>query len=189
MNDKASTLGTRSLDDRIGSLHFYAKRSQRYHQHRHGFYSGWLKRIQFLNLFLGSGAVSVYLFANSEDQGWSTTLLLLSPFIAAASSAWIVSFKVVDLAALHLSLYEAWNDFEQALRDLKSPDESDLANLSKRRLELEKREPPVYHAVNRMCRNEVIRSLGLPTEREQMHWRHWWFKDIYRFKQMLDDAR
>ena len=184
MSDTGKTHKAEELDNQIGSLQFYAKRSQRYHEHRHGFYAAWLKRIQFANLFLGSGAVSVFL---SQNDGWDT-LLLLSPVIAAVTSAWIVSFKVVDLAALHSGLYEAWNDFEQALRDLDEPNESDLARLGRRKLELEKREPPVYHAVNRMCRNEVIRSLGLDEEHEKMDWWHWRFKDVCRFKRMLDHA-
>ena len=174
----------KTLEDQIGSLYFYAKRSQRYHEHRHAFFSACLKLILFLNLVLGSGAVSTYL---SESGAWNW-ILLLSPFIVTVTSLWIVSFRVIDLAALHLGLYQAWNDFEQSMKDLSRPDESDLARLNKRKLELEKREPPVYHAVNRMCRNEVIRSLGLEVDRERMGWRHWWFKDVYRFKRILDNA-
>lgn len=184
MSDTGKADNANALDDQIGSLHFYAKRSQRYHEHRHEFFSAWLKRILFLNLILGSGAVSTYLY---DSSAWNW-ILLLSPVIAAATSAWIVSFRVIDQADIHSSLYQAWNDFEQSLKALSEPKESDLTRLNKRKLELEKREPPVYHAVNRMCRNEVIRSLGLEADREKMEWRHWSFKDVYRFKRMMDNA-
>ncbi|MYE06693.1 MAG: hypothetical protein F4Y04_05640 [Chloroflexi bacterium] len=68
-------------------------------------------------------------------------MLLLSQITAAATSAWIASTQVVDLATLNSGLYEAWNDFEQVLRDIKKPNESDLTRLAKRKLELENREP------------------------------------------------
>lgn len=184
MSDVSKAGNAQTLDDQIGSLHFYAKRSQRYHEHRHAFFSACLKLLLFLNLVLGSGAVSTYL---SHSGAWDW-ILLVSPVIAASTSAWIVSFRVIDQAALHSGLYQAWNDFEQSLKDLSRPDESDLARFNKRKLELEKREPPVYHAVNRMCRNEVIRSLELEVGREKMEWQHWWFKDVYRFKRMLDNT-
>ncbi len=181
------------LQDRIGSLYFYALRSQRYHQHRHGFWSTWLRVIQFVNLILGSGAVLTY-FADTGELGdlfLPSELLVLSPVVAAVTSLWIISFNVVDLAGLHLRLREAWIDFEQAVLSANSrgPDRSDLEQLNRRRLELQRLEPPVYHAVNRMCRNEVITSLDLAVPLEKMNSWHWLFKNIYRFKRIVVSAR
>lgn len=172
-------------DKRLGELFFYASRSQRYHEHRYAFFGKCLRGILFLNLVLGSSAAWRY-FASEASE--FEAILLVAPLVAAITSAWIVSFKVVELAATHFRLYEAWNNYEQTLRDIQKPTAKDMARLEKRRLDLEKLEPPVYHAVNRMCRNEVIRSYGLSGGTEHMKLRHWWFKDVYRFKRMLENA-
>lgn len=181
MLNKEAETSPQHRDER-GRLLFYAKRSQRYHDHRRGFFESVIQWFQFLNLVLGSAGVVYYLGAEGK-----TEILAIAPAVAAVTSAILISSKAVAMAELHAKLLERCIVFEQRLSRIRSPTEADIEAFHYERLEIERVEPRVYHAVNRMCRNEVIRSEGTKgTVQPLGFWRHL-FKDVWRFKSLTED--
>lgn len=166
-----------------GRLLFRVRRSVRYHDHRRGFYSGLLQLFQFLNLVLGSAAVVFFL----RDAGlhW---VLGVAPAAAAICSAITISFKAIEMGEKHAKLLERFIAVEQRINSLAKPNENEVPALLNEVLSIEKEEPRVFHAVNRMCYNETLRSEGIPSVKpEPMEWYHWAFKDVWRFKRLLEE--
>lgn len=181
MADKAAETSQRLRDAR-GRLLFYAKRSQRYHDHRRGFFESVVQWFQFLNLVLGSAGFAFYLA--EADKIW---MLAIASAVAAATSAILISSKAVAMGQLHAKLLERCIAFEQRLSRVHSPTEADIAAFQHERLEIEKAEPRVYHAVNRMCRNEVILSERTAGKVRDLEPLQLLFKDVWRFKSLLKE--
>ena len=181
MANKAVAASNRLRDER-GRLLFYAKRSQRYHDHRRGFFKAIIQWFQFFNLIFGSAGVVTYL----GETGRTDVLALASAF-AAISAAILISVKAVDMEELHAKLLDRCIVFEQRLYKVRNPTEADIADFRYERLELEKMEPRVYHAVQRMCRNEVIRAEGTDGKIRDLGWLQNIFKDVWRYKSILKE--
>ena len=117
-----------------------------------------------------------------------TEILAIAPGVAALTSAIVISSKAVAMAELHAKLLDRCIAFEQQLRRVRNPTEADIEGFQDERLEIEQAEPRVYHAVNRMCRNEVIRSEGTKGVILDLGPPQLLFKDVWRFKGLLKEA-
>lgn len=180
MMPEGAVEASQRLRDERGRLLFYAKRSQRYHDHRRGFFESVTQWGQFIGLVAGSAGFAAYFGVEEKSE-----ILAFTSAAGAVASALLISFKASKMAELHSRLLEKCIVFEQQLWKVRNPTEKDYQTFQQDRLEIEKLEPRVYHAVLRMCRNEVIRCEGTKGAiRDLSRWQNIW-KDVWRFKNLL----
>lgn len=122
-----------------------------------------------------------------ETETDKTKILAIAPAVVAVTSAILISSKAVAMAELHAKLLDRCIVFEQRLSRVRNPTEADIEAFQYERLEIEKVEPRVYHAVNRMCRNEVIRSEGTKGVVRDLGPLQPMFKDVWPFEGMLKE--
>ena len=137
------------LESKVDSLDFGVEKSKRYHQRRRGFYDSLHKIIMFLVIVSGSAA-----FAELSLNFAAGAVVL-----AAIDLVWSPAL----LARKHEMLFRDFSDLAIDIR-AKTPNDRAYKALDKKRLVLEKDEPPVYKALEAHCDNEVRRAWGRDSE-------------------------
>ena len=128
---------------KVDGLDFGVEKSKRYHQRRRGFYDTIHKILMFFIIVSGSAA-----FAE---------LSLNFAAVATAIAALELVLTPALLARKHEMLFRDFSDLAIDIR-AKKPNERAYRALHERRLVLEKDEPPVFHALEAHCDNEVRRA-------------------------------
>lgn len=172
------TISTDRLSETRYKLLFGVRRSVRYHDHRRRFYATAQAWVNFASVVLGSAAAAQVL--TRAEMEWGQWLF---PALIAVISAYALVVRIGDKAVLHVDLYRRFIRLER--RFLKAPINKDtLDTLEDARLAIEMDEPPIYQALNRTCRNELLKSEGrynllLPLRPHQRL-----LKGLLRFKQL-----
>ena len=143
---------------KVDGLDFGVEKSKRYHQRRRGFYDTLHKILMFLIIVSGSAA-----FAE---------LSLDFAAVAAVLAALELVLTPALLARKHEMLFRDFSDLAIDIR-AKTPNERSYRVLDQRRLVLEKDEPPVYHALEAHCDNEVRRAWERDRELIEIGWWSW----------------
>lgn len=152
-------MNLKDLDDAQYGLLFDVRRSVRYHDRRRGFFDR-LHRLTNLLTILMAGSVLYDLGKTGETAGW---LVVLS---AAAAL----------LAALDMVVgYSAWARRHHDLKTRFCALEIDMLSgglapatwqaYAVRRLQIERDEPPVFRALDLLCRDELLIAEGITHER------------------------
>lgn len=142
-----------NLKESIDALDFAVEKSMRYHQRRRGHYDFVHKFILFLTILSGSAAFGD-LFQLSEYFGAAAALC------AAIDLVWGLSHRARD----HELLFRRFSELAIAIRSMNEPTDDDLAVWTKKRIEIESDEPPVFCALEADCDNEVRRAKGRTNE-------------------------
>lgn len=165
-----------ALADRHYEILSDIRRSVRYHDHRRRFYLNLRSMISFFTIIAGSAAVAAA-FAASAIQ-----LLQWVPgaFVAVLAAIDLV-VGTVEKATLHTDLYRRFIRLEKRMLDLGSQSSEFLNLIESEQLDIEMEEPPVYHALNRSCQNELLRSEGRPELFLPLSWFHLTFRNFLHF--------
>ena len=122
------------------------------------------------------------MYFRKEDIEWFPPLAY---GVIAISSAVLIAFRISECATLHAKLYERFVRLEKEFFELPAGDIAGLARLEAEFLEISIYEPAVYHALNRICHNQVVRSEGCGDKYLQPLWpRHHMFKNNIKFQQL-----
>ena len=143
MNDK---------DQSYADLLFGVRRSVRYNSRRQAFFYAWDRTTSFLLLLLGSGEVWLVL----KDFEFPAVTVGLA--ISAISGAKLV-FAFGRKAGVHSQFVKDFTRLEKELRATSS--QTTVKRVTVERLDLEATEPPVKHALNVICHNELAQATGL----------------------------
>ncbi|TPQ28967.1 hypothetical protein [Methylomonas koyamae] len=142
------------LDAKKWGLLFDVRRSVRYHDRRRAFFEQ-LHRITSLLTIVMAGS---FLFDLGKDGDAADWLKYLSAFAAACAAIdMVIGFS--KRSNLHADLREKFAMLEI---DMVTEDNSDqhLQGYLKRRLLIEKDEPPIYRVLDGLCRNELLIAEG-----------------------------
>lgn len=144
-----------ALDKQIFKLLFGVERSKRYHNERRKFYDGWHKFTATIGVIFGSATILTVL---TETLGQVYTI---------AAAAIVTIFSIIDLvvgtaekARLHYDLAKQFIALEKDIISEQAPTETDLANWTTQRLEIEADESPRKKVLNMMMHNELMRAKG-----------------------------
>lgn len=165
-----------ALLDRHYEILFDIRRSVRYHDHRRRFYLNLRSAINFFTIIAGSAAVASA-FAASGIQA----LQWVSGAFVAVLAAIDLVVGTVDKATLHTDLYRRFIRLEKRMLNPGSLTSEALTSIESEQLDIEMDEPPVYHALNRSCHNELLRSEGRPELYETLSWSHRTFRNLLHF--------
>ena len=173
---QGSAAEAESLEDRKYELLFDIRRSVRYHDHRRSFY---LRLHAFSNvgtLILGAGAIAVaFSEAGFAWMRWAApALIVLIAFLDRG-------FSTVGNATLHADLYRRFIRLQQRTQRARPLKTEFLDGIETEMLEIEVEEPPVYHALNRACHNELLRSEGRPELFKTLRRHQRWLRNLLRF--------
>lgn len=162
-------------DEQYGFL-FDVRRSMRYHDRRCGFFDQMHRVTNFLTILM-AGSV-LYSIGGLGNGSWWFTLV-------AASAAMLASMDMVvgyaRRAGQHKELRNRFARLE--IEILNSNQENDWLQFEVERLKIEQDEPPVYRALDLLCRNEMLVAEGIDDpnefsgvsslERLTCHFFHW----------------
>lgn len=164
---------TEDLDDRTYGLLFGIRRSVRYHMHRRRFYELWNTTTVVVAAVGGTAAVTAFV------GEWT------APWVPAAAAALTAVSGALDLsvgtgrrAGHHGDLARQFINLEKRFARGVSLDDTEFAEVTKARLDIESSEPPVLRLLDASCHFELLRSLGDRGDRPQipflrrvtMHW-------------------
>lgn len=135
------------LQKSLEGLDFAIEKSMRYHQRRRGHYDILHKALLFVTIVSGSAAFGK-LLDSPEYFGAAAAVF------AAIDLVWGLSHRARD----HELLFRRFSDLAIALRSKSTPTEDDIADWTKRRIEIESDEPPIFCALEADCDNEVRRA-------------------------------
>ena len=155
-------------------LIFQVRKSIRYHDYRRAHYLYLETTIKILALVAGSAVIT----QNFGGAGWTQWVGVLVVIGTAAST--VRNFGAMHY--LHNSLYE---DFVSLERDFIGSE--DLDALEVQLLEIERKEPPIYSALNRYCHNQQCRVQRQPEHVKTLHLHQVLFKNIFRFQNLPVD--
>ncbi len=141
-------------DAAVEGLLFDLRRSIRYHDHRKGFYVRWHLLTNLLTIFMAGVALTDVL-NSSGPTGWASCLIKASALMAAFLSAVDMLIGYQRQSSLHDRLKNEFADLEIQLSQDRDHDAA-----KRRRLEIEKNEPPTYYALDALCRNEQLYAEG-----------------------------
>ena len=155
---------------------FGIRRSVRYHDHRRKFYLNLRAWINFFTIIAGSATVASAVSASGSQ---------LVQWLAGAFVAVLAAFDLVvgtaDKATLHTDLYRRFIRLEKRLLNSEAESMEALTSIESEQLDIEMDEPPVYHALNRSCHNEILRSEGRPELFETLSWPYRTLRNVLRF--------
>ncbi len=135
---------------------FGVQRSIRYHARRQAFFESWDTITNAVSIIFGAGTVAVLL---NEFGDWGKSLQILFPAAITIISTFNLVWGTVRAARTHNELLRRFVELEQQM--LRTPlDENSIAESRIKRLTIEADEPPVKFAVDFMCHNELVKSLG-----------------------------
>lgn len=181
-------MNLKSLDDAQYGLLFDVRRSIRYHDRRRGFFDR-LHRVTNLLTILMAGSVLHDLGKTGETAGWliglSAAAALLAAFdMVVGYSAWArrhhdlkTRFCALEIDMLSGDLApEIWQGF------------------GIRRLQIERDEPPIYRALDLLCRDELLVAEGItrdkaPKEFSCLGWWQRWTSQIWHWSDVAASSR
>lgn len=161
-------MNVKDMTDEQYGLLFDVRRSMRYHDRRRAFFER-MHRVTNLLTILMAGSVLYDLGRSGETAWWLMGLGVIAALLAALDM--VVGYG--SRAALHGELKARFAGLEIAM--LRGA--SDAATWSEhqvQRLSIERDEPPIYRALDLLCRNEQLKAEGvtLKSEFERLDWWH-----------------
>lgn len=171
-----------ALHDRHYEVLFGIRRSVRYHDHRRRFYSSVGSTINFF-IVIGACLIVASTFAGSEALQRAA-----GAFVAVLVAIDLVS-GTVEKATLHADLYRRFIHLEKRMLNPGSLNSEALTSIESVQLDIEMDEPSVYHALNRSCHNEILRSEGRPELFETLNWFHRTFRNLLHFPNLPPTQR
>jgi hypothetical protein len=146
-------LSDTDLGDDLYGLDFDVAKSMRYHLCRRRFWDGWSRVNKILTVLTGS-AVVVGITANV-------------PIVTTASGAAVALFSTFDLvfdfgekARQADGLYRRWSLLLQEIALVDGPTRDRIAELRRRRLEIEMEEGPTVDLLERRCAYDEAKARG-----------------------------
>jgi len=140
------------------TLLFDVRRSVRYHDRRVYFFERWHSVTSVLTILL-SGSVLLQIAGDSFEPPFWLRLISFSAAILASIDMVISYSKMADL---HKRLKRRYCELEICIVSAKSAKELDGCHSE--RLSIEIDEPPVYRALDLLCRNELMSAMGYETD-------------------------
>ena len=165
-----------ALADRHYEILSDVRRSVRYHDHRRRFYFNLRSTTNIVTMLAGSAVMGSAFAATAVPPlqwGMGALVAVLAVLDLAAGTG--------DRAVLHTELYRRFIRLEQRLLDPRSLSSEFLTSIESEQLDIEMEEPPVYHALNRSCQNELLRSEGRPELFLPLSWFHRTFRNLLHF--------
>ncbi len=151
-------------------LLFDIRRSARYHERRRVFFEGLHRITSFLTILL-AGGVLFELAGTGSPAKWLQCVSLGAGSMAAVDL--IVGFAA--RATQHAGFRSRYVDLEIAM--IGNGDSAEVWQAHRlARLAIERDEPPVYRALDLLCRNEMLQAEGFSREKqpEQFSRIGWW---------------
>jgi hypothetical protein len=145
------------IEHQIDGLNFSIEKSLRYHQRRRSHFEWCHTGSMFAVIVLGSAAFGgAFAHFNVAGIHMANVFGLIITMIAAADLVIGFSRKARD----HEFLHREFGRLAIELRTAEVRTESELAQWTKRRIEIESDEPPIYWALEASCYNEVVVAWG-----------------------------
>ena len=158
-------------------LLFGVRRSVRYHSYRRQFYLNTQSVFSFVILLFGSASI-VKLFEGSRAEAWFASV---APVVITTLAALSLVYRLSEKASLHNDLYRRFVDLEKKFHQQADWNEEVLDRLNQHRLGIEMDEPATYHALDRLCHNELVKSEGRPEHTVGLSAFHRLFRNFLRF--------
>lgn len=140
-------------EDRHWQLLWNTRLGIRYHTYRQGFYERLGKAITFFTLVTSSGAFTTFINANAAFKQYGAYLAL------AAATLQLLEL-IIDTKShsiLHLELKQKYLSLESDLTGKVALSLTDSIPFDNARIEIERREPPVYKSLMALCHNDLVR--------------------------------
>jgi len=144
------------IDQPMWDLLFTVRLSIRYHDRRRRFFASLQRITAAVNMMFGSAAVAT--FAGLLDHSFG----IVSAAIIATLSALELVIGYGSAANLHHDLRRRFIELEQQI--MADATAEKLAQYQRQKLDIEKDEPPVRHALNSLSYNDVARAEYPPAE-------------------------
>jgi hypothetical protein len=152
------------LDDAQYGLLFDVWRSIRYHDRRRAFFE-FVHRVTSALTILLAGGVIFELAGGNDTAWWLKAIGVLAAVLAAFDMVTGYSTR----ANLHAGLRVRFADLEIAMLS-GGIDHETWEGYRRQRLQIERDEPPVYRALDLLCRNEVCRAEGIAPDVTLNRW-------------------
>lgn len=155
----------RDCHDDYHELLFGVRRSVRYHNRRRRFYTALHKWQVFCSLLLASAIVMA--FAGAIGGEWPLWVKTLPAALVSVLAGLDLVFGTVDKTWLHADLERQFIELERQLgaaRD--NPTAELIAQVTDRRLDIERQEPPVLRVLDTLCHNELVHAMGYGAEQQ-----------------------
>ena len=163
--------------------------SKRYHSARLRFYEN-AHRWTLLFIVISS-VCAIFISGFSEGGGRIAALSLFSLILGLIS----LVFDFNGRARQHESLYQRFSSLNGDIEALSNPQQKDLDIWNRKIHDMFAVEPPVYRALNKHCRNEVVQTLYASDTKEYkdhfkpMKWRERKFMNFYHFPMITYDNK
>lgn len=152
--------------DDYHALLFGVRRSVRYHNRRRRFYAAFHKSQVFLSLVLASATMMA--FAGAIGGEWPLWAKTLPAALVSVWAAVDLVFGSVDKTWLHADLERQFIELERQLEAARNNPTAELiAEVTDRRLDIERQEPPVLRVLDTLCYNELVHAMGYEAEQEK----------------------
>lgn len=162
---------TKFTEEQYGLYHSVI-RSIRYHDRRMGFFRLLHNITSVVTIFLAS---SFLLASNNIDENlWLKVLSIIAALFAALDI--VVGFS--ESANLHHTLRRKYMDLELAILSVSQTDTEAWKNLQLNSLKIEQEEPPIYRALDLLCREEVNAAEGIKPEEDEWHTELKWYQRL-----------
>lgn len=156
--------GSNCHDD-YHALLFDVRRSVRYHNRRRRFYTVLHKWQVFLSLLLAS--TTMMAFAGAIGDGWPLWIKISLATLVSVLAVLDLVFGSVDKTWLHADLERQFIELERQLEAARdNPTAELIAQVTDRRLDIERQEPPVLRVLDTLCHNELVRAMGYEAEQQ-----------------------
>ena len=171
-------MATTDLERRVDSLIFQVDKSMRYHHRFRGFYDTANRIFMFAIIAAGGGAV-LHKAGDAPEIGGAIAAL-----IAALNLVWVPSHKARD----HHLLHGRFSDLMVRMRtDQRTEENYVLWDAERHRIE--KDEPPIFHALEADCDNQVRHAWGRDERMVKIvWWKHWTMYLLRHSKTRFEDA-
>jgi|GEM_PF-381507 len=150
-----STDGALSVDEQLHALKFDVRRSCRYHDRRRAYFDILHKVTNVLTIILAGSVVFSIAHEGSKDPVWLVCIALVASLLSAVDL--VVGYA--QKASVHRELKLRFAELEIEILT-GSEDDPALKRYTVTRLKIEKDEPPVYRALDILCRNELLIAEG-----------------------------
>jgi hypothetical protein len=146
---KTTSTAEKAVEDDIDDLRFEVERSIRYNRRRQAFYEWWHRTTMFVVIIAGSGTIT-------ELFGWK--LVFECAIVIAGTLDLVIGFSMK--ARDHHQLAHRFYELAILMDTAAEAKRRDVTLWTKRRLEIDADEPPVYCALEADCWNEAARAMG-----------------------------
>lgn len=155
----------RNCHDDYHNLLFGVRRSVRYHNRRRRFYTALHKSQVFGSLLLAS--VTVMVFAGVIGGEWPLSMKTLPAVLVSVLAGLDLVFGSVDKTWLHADLERQFIGLERQLEAARDNPMAELiVQMTDRRLDIERQEPPVLRVLDTLCHNELAHAMGYGAEQQ-----------------------